>query len=420
MSGNLFDSDTASSPAPLATRMRPRTLEEFVGQEHLLGPGLPTREAILKGQLGSVIFWAPPGCGKTTLALLIARYANAVAEVRSAVTAGVADVRDVAKRAKDRRNFEQRGTLLVLDEIHHFSKSQQDALLGFVEDGTFQLVGATTENPFFVLNNALLSRARVLKLESLSPTDLATLVRRALQDSERGLGARGLSVSDEALAFLTAVADGDARLALNVLETATTQIMDGGVVETAHLEQVLQRRVVRYDQQGDYHYDTISAFIKSMRGSNVDATLHYLARMLAAGEDPRFIARRMMILASEDVGLADPHALPLAVAASQAVERIGMPEGRIVLGHVATYLARAKKSNAAYRGLERAAADLKDRPIPPIPLHLRNAPVAALKDFGHGEGYIYTHDDPDAPQNFLPEGKWDTPYVRDASQKPEN
>jgi putative ATPase len=415
MEGGLFDPESRSGAPewlPLAARMRPRTLDEYAGQRHLLAPGLPVREAIEHGRLGSVILWAPPGCGKTTLAHLIAAHARSHVESRSAVTTGVADVREVGRAALARRQFQGLGTLLLLDEIHHFNRSQQDSLLGYLEDGTLQLAGSTTESPYFVLNAALLSRARVLILRPLAADDLRDLVGRALADCERGLGLRRLTLDPEAERHLVHCADGDARLALNALEAASLLAPSGATVALEHIEQVLQRPAVRYDRQGDYHYDTISAFIKSVRGSDADASLHYLARMLEAGEDPRFIMRRLLILASEDVGNADPQALVLAVAGAQAVERLGMPEGRITLGHVTAYLAAAPKSNRAYLAIERALADAREKPLTPVPAHLRNAPVEGYRALGHGEGYLYPHDFPGGwvAQGYLPEGEWATPY----------
>lgn len=413
MAADLFTSSGPKGVLPLASRMRPRTLDEFVGQTHLLGEGLPVRQAIEEGKLGSVVLWAPPGCGKTTLAYIIARHMDAHLEATSAVTAGVADVRKIATAARDRLSFEQKPTILLLDEIHHFNKSQQDALLGYLEDGTLQLVGATTENPFFVLNNALLSRARVLPLQPLSAEDVSALVRRSLEDVERGLGARSLTIAEDALAHLVATANGDARLALNALESASLLAPMKGEITLELVEQVLQRQAVRYDRQGDFHYDTISAFIKSVRGSDADAALHYLARMIEAGEDPRFIVRRMIVLASEDIGNAEPQALVLAVSALHAVERIGMPEARIVLGQVVTFLAEAPKSNKAYLAIEHALADVKDKPVQPIPMHLRNAPHSGLKEMGHSEGYEYPHDFPGAyvAKSYLPdEAGLATPY----------
>lgn len=413
MPADLFTTDGPKGVLPLASRMRPRSLDDFVGQQHLLAPGMPVRQAIEEGKLGSVVLWAPPGCGKTTLAYIIARHMDAHLEATSAVTAGVADVRKIAAAAKDRLSFEGKPTVLLLDEVHHFNKSQQDALLGYLEDGTLQLVGATTENPFFVLNNALLSRARVLPMQPLSGSDIETLVRRALADEDQGLGARGLTVADDALLHLVTTANGDARLALNALESASLLAPLKGEITLELVEQVLQRQAVRYDRQGDYHYDTISAFIKSVRGSDSDAALHYLARMLEAGEDPRFIVRRMIVLASEDVGNAEPQALVLATAALHAVERIGMPEARIVLAQVVTFLAEAPKSNKAYLAIEHALADVKENPLQPIPMHLRNAPHSGLKEMGHSEGYEYPHDFPGAyvAKSYLPEDAGlNTPY----------
>lgn len=415
MQEDLFERDAKSKAGgwlPLATRMRPRTLAEYVGQTHLLAPDLPTSKAIETGTLGSVILWAPPGCGKTSLAYLIADYAKAHVEARSAVTSGVADVRDIAKAARTRLKENGRNTLLILDEIHHFNRTQQDSLLSYLEDGTLQMIGVTTESPFFVLAPALLSRARVLVLKPLTEEEIKDLALRSLDDEERGIGGRGLTVADDALAHLLKCADGDARLALNALEAASLLAPDGGVIELPLIEQVLQRPAVRYDQQGDYHYDTISAFIKSVRGSDADASLHYLARMLVAGEDPRFIMRRLLVLASEDIGNADPQGLVVAVAGSQAVERLGMPEARITLAQVTTYLASAAKSNASYLGIEKAMADAQTKPLTAVPLPIRNAPVKAYKEMGHHVGYKYPHDFPGhwVDQNYMPEGNWSTPY----------
>jgi putative ATPase len=398
---------------PLATRMRPRDLYDYVGQEHVLGAGTPMRKAVEEGQVGSVVLWAPPGVGKTTLAYIIAERVGAHVEAKSAVSAGVADIRKVAEAARTRRNFDGKQTLLILDEIHHFTRNQQDSLLGYLEDGTFMLVGCTTENPFFTLAPALLSRARVLPLKSLSDEDLAKLVDRSLTEEERGLGSRQLSLEEDASRFLLQMANGDARLALNALESASLLAPTGSAITVELLEQVLQRPAIRYDQQGDYHYDTISAFIKSVRGSDADAALHYLARMIVAGEDPRFIARRLVILASEDIGNAEPQGLVLATSAAQAVERIGMPEARIVLGQVTAFLAEAPKSNRAYLAIDKAIADVEGKSVPPIPMHLRNAPATGMKELGHGEGYQYPHDSPDAyvAKRYLPEeGEFGTPY----------
>jgi putative ATPase len=417
MQEDLFQEEGGSKAAgwlPLAARMRPRTLAEYVGQSHLLAPGLPTRKAIETGALGSVVLWAPPGCGKTSLAYVIAGCANAHVEARSAVTSGVAEVREIAKAAKQRLKAQGKPTLLILDEIHHFNRTQQDSLLSYLEDGTLQMIGVTTESPFFVLASALLSRARVLVLQPLTEDEIRELCMRSLADEERGIGGRGLTVAEDAMAHLLKCADGDARLALNALEAASLLAPDGGEIGLPLIEQVLQRPAVRYDQQGDYHYDTISAFIKSVRGSDADAALHYLARMLVAGEDPRFIMRRLLVLASEDIGNADPQGLVVAVAGTQAVERLGMPEARITLAQVTTYLASAAKSNAAYLGVEAAMADAQSKPLTPVPLHLRNAPVKAYKEMGHHEGYKYPHDFPGhwVEQPYMPEGDWSVPYYQ--------
>ncbi len=402
MQSSLFGENRAAARLPLATRMRPRTFDEFVGQQHLLAPGMPIRQAIEQGTLGSVILWAPPGCGKTSLAYLIAHYSGAFVEAHSAVSVGIAEIRKLAERARHRQRTSGQPTLLVLDEIHHFNRTQQDALLGYLEDGTFTLVGATTENPFFILSNALLSRARVLTLQPLSDEEVRLLIERALRDTERGLGELNLQMEPDALSHLIRSANGDARLALNILETAAMQTPPSGTIPLALIEQLLQKPMVRYDQQGDYHYDTISAFIKSVRGSDPDAALHYLARMLIAGEDPRFIMRRLLILASEDVGNANPLGLVVASAGAQAIERVGMPEAQLILAHVTVYLATSPKSNACYRALQRALRDVQQKPLPPIPLHLRNAPHPALREMGHAEGW--------APQTYLPEGDWQLPY----------
>lgn len=410
---DLFEPESSQAHQPLAARMRPRTLDEYSGQAHLLADGLPVREAILAGSLGSVILWAPPGCGKTTLAHIIGRHAGSHVEALSAVTAGIADLRRVTAEARDRRRFSGQGTLLLLDEIHSFNKTQQDGLLGSLEDGTLQLVGATTENPFFSLNKALLSRARVLPLKPLEKEDMLGLIERAIQDEERGLGARRHTIAPEAASFLAVASDGDARFVLTGLETASFMAPLAGEITVEHVEQAIQRRAVRYDRQGDEHYDTVSAFIKSVRGSDSDAALHYLARMLAAGEDPRFIARRLMILASEDIGNAEPLALMMAASALSVAERIGMPEARITLAQVTTFLAEAPKSNRAYLAIGKALADVEGKPLAPIPLHLRNAPAAGLKELGHGQGYLYPHDFPGAwaPVEYLPEGAGlDLPY----------
>lgn len=412
---SLFESGAPQHPMellPLASRMRPTTLDEYVGQEHLLGPDSPTTQAIKAGKLGSVILWAPPGCGKTTLANIIAYYSNSQLVALSAVTAGVADIRKAAAEAKSRYQFNKVPTLLLVDEIHHFNKSQQDSLLGFLEDGTFQFTGATTENPFFALNNALLSRARVLPLQPLGPESLTALLHRALADEERGVGRQKCTISMDAETFLLTMANGDARLLLNALETAVLMSPAGTEIQVELLEQILQKNQIRYDKKGDNHYDTISAFIKSIRGSNSDAALHYLARMIKAGEDPRFIARRLVILASEDIGNAEPQALILASSTLRAVEVVGMPESRIILSQCVTFLAEAPKSNRAYLAINKAQADVEAGLVEPIPMHLRNAPHSGMKELGHGEGYQNPHDDPRGwvDVNYLPDADLSVPY----------
>lgn len=392
--------------------MRPTSLESYVGQSHILSPGSPIEQAVRTGKLGSVVLWAPPGCGKTTLANIIAHYSNAFLVSLSAVTAGVADIRKAATEAKQRFQLTSQPTLLLIDEIHHFNKSQQDSLLGYLEDGTFRMVGATTENPYFALNDAVLSRARVLPLQPLSSAELDQLITLALNDSERGLGSQNLILEPEAREFMVATSNGDARLMLNALETAATITTAGEPITTAIVEQVLQRPALRYDKKGDGHYDTISAFIKSIRGSDSDAALHYLARMIASGEDPRFIARRLLILASEDIGNAEPLALILATSTLTAVQTVGMPESRIILAQCVTFLAEAPKSNRTYLAINAAQADIEAGKSGSIPLHVRSS-QSRLKELGHGKGYLYPHDYPAGwvKQNYLPEKpKLNIPY----------
>jgi putative ATPase len=388
---------------PLAVRMRPRSLDELAGQQHILGPGKPLRRAIEQDRLGSIILWGPPGSGKTTLALLIARTTRAHFASLSAVTDGVADLRKVIEEAKKRRRAGQR-TVLLVDEVHRWSKSQQDALLPYVEDGTIILVGATTENPYFDVIAALRSRLRIFKLEPLSDDDLAVLVQRAVDDPERGLGDRGLTLAPAALRHIVAISGGDARVALNALEAAAASAED--TITPELVEAATQRRQVRYDKSGDDHYQTVSAFIKSLRGSDPDAAVFYLAKMLAAGEDPRFIARRLVILASEDVGNADPQALVVASAAYATVERIGMPEAGLTLSQATTYLAAAPKSNRAADALWRAQAAIESGANTEVPLHLRNASFGGARGLGYGQGYKYAHDYDGAyaVQRHLPDG----------------
>jgi putative ATPase len=380
--------------APLALRMRPRSLDEFVGQEHLVGPGKALRRAIEEDRLASMVLWGPPGSGKTTLAEVISRQTRAHMVAVSGVSAGVADLRRAAEEARPRQEAGQR-TILFIDEIHRFNKAQQDAVLPHAESGLLVLIGATTENPSFEVNSALLSRARVYRLERLSDKQVELLVRRAIEDEERGLGMFHVKLDDEALGHLVATAGGDARVALNGLELAAlgTPPDESGErrVTLSAVEDALQRRALMYDRAGDNHYDTISALIKSVRGSDPDAAVYWLARMLEAGEDPLFVARRLVILASEDVGLADPLALPVAVAAQQAAHFVGMPEALFPLTEATLYLACAPKSNSAGSAYTAAVAEVQNSGDLPVPLHLRNAVTPLMKHFGYGEGYKYAH-----------------------------
>ncbi len=399
--------------APLAARMRPRSLDEYVGQEQLIGPGRALRRAIETDRISSFILWGPPGTGKTTLAQIIANATHAHFVGLSAVSAGVADLRRVIEEASRLRRQEGHRTILLIDEIHRFNKAQQDAVLHAVEQGVVTLIGATTENPSFEVNSALLSRSRVYTLRALKDDEIETLIRRALSDSERGLGEMKVELAPEALSALISMAGGDARTALNALELAATatQPDDQGcrVVALAAVEDALQRRALQYDKGGEQHYDVVSAFIKSLRGSDPDAALYYLARMLEAGEDPLFIVRRMVILAAEDVGLADPQALTIAVAAQQAVHFVGLPEGYLPMAEACIYLATAPKSNSAITSYQRAREAVMQQGSMPVPLHLRNAPTGLMKSLGYGKGYDYSHDfGPDDPrryrQRYLPEG----------------
>lgn len=393
---SLFEPEERDAEAlPLAARLRPKSLEDYVGQAHLLGADSPIRKALDLGRLGSVILWGPAGCGKTTLARLIAQSMDAHFVEESAVTCGVADIRKIAAEAKNRT----KRTVLFLDEIHHFSRTQQDALLKHVENGTLTLIGATTENPTFSLANPLLSRCRVLALKPLQPDEIYVILHR-------GEEALGVSLSEEAAEQLARWANGDARVALNGVELAAQIAAPGTRVEAEHVAAAMQRPLLKYDAKGDQHYDVISAFIKSVRGSDVDAALHYLARMIRAGEDPRFIARRLVILAAEDIGNAAPLGLVLATAAFQAVERIGMPEARIPLAQVTVFLCACPKSNSAYVGIERALADL-DRASPPrIPDYLRDPNTKRYESELQDEApYLYPHDYGGwVEQRYLPEG----------------
>jgi putative ATPase len=393
-----------TSRAPLAARLRPRTLDEVVGQADLLGPGRPLRLLIESDRLSSVVLWGPPGTGKTTIARLIAGATRKAFEPLSAVSAGVKDVREVAERARQRLGEHGQGTILFLDEVHRFSRTQQDALLPHVEEGLVVFVGATTENPFFSLTAPLLSRSTLFQLGPVGPDELRVLVQRALDDDERGLGESGLTISAEALDHLAGYAEGDARHTLTSLDVAAALAAESGATEIdlGHMESALAMRALRYGD--DEHYDVVSAFIKSIRGSDVDAGLYWLARMIEAGEDPRFIARRLVILASEDVGLADPTALPLATAAAQAVEFVGMPEAMHNLSHAVIHLANAPKSNRAKTAIGAALADVRDRAAGAVPMHLRDGSYRGAAVLGHGEGYVYPHESPTgwAPQQYRP------------------
>ena len=387
---------TASSP--LAERMRPRTFDEFVGQEELLAPGKPLREAIERDLLQSIILWGPPGTGKTTLARIVAERTQARFVSFSAVLAGIKEIRDVMAEAERLRRASGRRTIVFIDEIHRFNKAQQDAFLPRVEAGDIVLIGATTENPSFEVNAALLSRSKVFVLRALTIDEVSGILRRALHDAELGLGRAGVEVSDEALGAIALYANGDARVALNLLELSVAAAPGEGSrqVDTARVEQAIQRRALLYDKSGEEHYNLISALHKSMRNSDPDAAVYWLARMVEAGEDPLYIARRLVRFASEDVGNADPQALTVAVAAKDAVHFIGMPEGNTALAQAVIYLATAPKSNAVYEAYARAAGDAHNDVAEPVPLHLRNAPTRLMKDLDYGKGYRYAHDEADA------------------------
>jgi putative ATPase len=382
--------------APLAARMRPHSFDEFVGQEHIVGSGCVLRNAIESDQIPSIILWGPPGTGKTTLANLVAAMTKCHFSPVSAVASGVADLRRIASEAGDRLGMHGQRTILFVDEIHRFNKSQQDVILPHVENGTLILIGATTENPSFEVVSPLLSRCRVFTLEPLSDEQVEVILRRAMDDRERGLGGFQPRMDDAAMRALVTLSNGDSRVALNALELATSAVDadEKGVrnLTAAIIEDAMQRRAIMYDKAGDQHYDTISAFIKSVRGSDPDAAIYWLARMIEAGEDPLFIARRLVVLAAEDVGMADPQALSVAVAAQQAVHFIGMPEGRIPLAEATVYLATAPKSNASYLAIGRALQDVKKSRNEPVPLHLRNPATGLMKEMGYGRDYKYSHD----------------------------
>lgn len=398
--GELF-----TTPAPLAARMRPRTLEEFVGQAHLLAPGRALGDALRRGDLGSSILWGPPGTGKTSLAHLIAGHTGRAFIAFSAVTEGVHRVREIIKEAEERRRL-GRGTILFCDEIHRFNRAQQDAFLPHVERGTITLVGATTENPSFSLNAALLSRCQVFVLEPLTPADVAQVVRAALADRERGLGELALAMDDDALAWLAHQADGDARRALGAVEAAALAVGHGGRISLEAVAEAFARRVPRYDQAGEEHFNLLSAYHKSLRGSDPQAALYWMARMIEGGEDPLVLFRRAIAMAAEDIGLADPQALPLAVAAREAFRQLGPPEGYLPLAEMTIYLATAPKSNSVVQALGAALALARETPAEPVPVHLRNAPTALMKELGYGAEYRYPHDFPGhfVAQRYLPEG----------------
>ena len=409
---DLFDymrEQNKETSGPLASRMRPTTLDEVVGQQHIVGKDKLLYRAIKADKLSSIIFYGPPGTGKTTLAKVIAHTTSAEFMQINATSAGKKDMEEVVEQAKNNQGMYQKKTILFIDEIHRFNKGQQDYLLPFVEDGTIILIGATTENPYFEVNGALLSRSVIFELKKLSTDDIKVLLKRALTDTEKGMGAYNAQIDDDALDFLADVSNGDARAALTAIELGvlTTDRSDDGIIHITIdvASECIQKRVISYDKKGDNHYDTISAFIKSMRGSDPDAAVYYLARMLYAGEDVKFIARRIMILASEDIGNADPQALCVATAAAQAVERVGMPESQIILSQAVTYMACAPKSNSAVNAIQEAMRCVKAKKTT-VPVHLQDAHYGGHESLGHGIGYKYAHDYPNhyVKQQYLPDG----------------
>jgi putative ATPase len=400
-----------STPEPLAARMRPRVLEEYVGQAHLLAPGRALGDAIRRGDVGSVILWGPPGAGKTTLARLIAEYTERTFVAFSAVTEGVGRVREIIAEAEERRATGV-GTILFCDEIHRFNRGQQDAFLPHVERGTVTLIGATTENPSFELNAALLSRCRVYVLEPLTAAEVMVVVDRALAEKERGLGHLQLTVTDEGRAALAEASDGDARRALSVLEACAQQVGLGGTIGVPEIQEALARRLPAYDKSGEGHYNLVSALHKAVRGSDPQAALYWLARMCEGGEDRLFLARRLVRMAVEDVGLADPNALQVALAAKETFDFLGSPEGELALAQATVYLATAPKSNRVYVAFGKAMAAAKETPAAPVPLHIRNAPTKLMQELDYGKGYRYAHDAPSGytPQEYFPEAVKDRTY----------
>lgn len=393
-----------ASAQPLAARMRPRTLDEVAGQQHILGPGKPLRDAIEKGAIGSMVFWGPPGSGKTTIGRLIARYTDREFVPFSAVTEGVPRIREIIAAAEERLEL-GRQTILFVDEIHRFNRAQQDAFLPHVESGTIALIGATTENPSFEMNGALLSRMRVFVLDPISQKDLRELIVRALEDEDRGLGKLGLTVDDDAIELISVEADGDARRALTVLEAASIQAGKGGRIDLTIARDAMQKRFAQHDKSGETHFNMLSALHKSLRGSDPNGALYWMARMIEGGEDPMTIFRRAIAMAGEDIGLSDPNALQLAVAARDAYHMLGPPEGYLPLAEMIIYLATAPKSNSSYRALNAALEAARETPAAPVPMHIRNAPTRLMKELGYHEGYQYAHGVPEAyiPQEYLPE-----------------
>ena len=409
---SLFDLEPTNAYEPLPVRMRPTKLDHLYGQEKAVGKGTFLRAMVEKDTIPSMLFYGPCGTGKTTLAGIIAKVSNSHFVNLNATNAGIGELRTIIEDARKRVRSLQQRTILFLDEIHRFNKSQQDVLLPCVEDGTIILIGATTENPFFEVNRPLLSRLRLITLEALTPKAIGQILRRAITDEEVGLGKRRLQVTDEVLEDVGIFVNGDGRMALNILEQAAAMVPDEGTISIEVLEKVVGRRIYTYDKKGDSHYDTISAFIKSMRGSDVQATVHYLARMIEAGEDPNFIARRIVICAAEDVGLADPQALILANAAAQAAHMVGFPEARIILSEAACYVALAPKSNSAYMAIDAAIADVRHKDCGQVPDHLKDSHYSGASKLGHGKAYKYAHNYPNGyvKQQYLPTPLVDATY----------